>query len=1049
MGVQRTLVVGGFVLAFLLSAIAAPVQAATTIGLYTDANGSSCSFAGNQTGVIDTYVIVKPDALGISGVRFAVPVPECFSGTWLADFKPDDSLQIGDSPLGTSVAFTSCGTVPRVALRIQYFRTSSTACCAFPIEPDPFTGIIEGTTCALQQASMIPIVAHVNADATCPCAEVNPPHPPESPVPTNNAINISANTSLDWSPSPLDADVQDYDVYIGTTQSPLLVATVTQSFYQPPQPLAEGTVHYWQIVVRDTEGYTSPGPLWSFRTSGNFPPNPPGSPSPADGAANVALVVTLDWLTGDPDNDPMTYDVYFGTTSNPPLVASNHVRGYELPILAYATQYFWRIVARDSKGGETSGPVWSFTTRVTNGAPLVPFSPSPVANALVVPVNSGLSWQCSDPDGDPVNFDVYFGFSNPPALVATGITAKSYQGPLMAFQTTYYWKVIARDTQGFTTAGPLWTFSTRPNAPPSIPANPSPANGATKIWVNPTLMWTSTDEYPGMTFDVYFGTTNPPPLVAFGFSGTSYSLPQLSPTTQYFWKIIARDVQGLQNTGPVWAFYTAAVPVPFQPSPGNAGLGGNPLMLRWSCSTPNNQTPQCDVYFGTTDPPPLVATGITPYMGQTGFQFAPSVSVATGTTYYWRIFASDNLVGGMGPLWTFTGATQGDVNGDGLVTVDDAACALQVAVNKITCAGTARAEMAAVDCTVGVSARDALCIHRRAIGQSCPYCGESETIGAVSSPVVTRSSYSLVDNTLTTTLAVAGLPSLEAFKFHLRMPFNVQLTAVTRVGASQNFEGLEKNWYLAGADVAGYGLTPVNTTISTDFVEMQFVVSGTLSGFIVAENFQDDLAGAASVTIVAGSGKGGGGELPVTFTRFGATLDDDGVRIAWQLRANDALESYTLFRHEDGKTPLALAGGAITGTTGSYLDRSAEAGKTYRYEMLVHTAAGDDVRSQLVTITVARIGLTLGPNHPNPFNPQTTIPYYVPTGAGRVHVRLAIYDTQGRAVRVLVNEDQASGAHDVLWHGEDETGSTVSSGIYFCVLQVGSERRTQKLVMLK
>jgi hypothetical protein len=52
-------------------------------------------------------------------------------------------------------------------------------------------------------------------------------------------------------------------------------------------------------------------------------------------------------------------------------------------------------------------------------------------------------------------------------------------------------------------------------------------------------------------------------------------------------------------------------------------------------------------------------------------------------------------------------------------------------------------------------------------------------------------------------------------------------------------------------------------------------------------------------------------------------------------------------------------------------------------------------------------------------------------------------------VRVLVDEDQSGGAREVLWRGDDETGATVSSGIYFCVLQAGKERRTQKLVLLK
>src|SRR5262249_52755716 len=162
----------------------------------------------------------------------------------------------------------------------------------------------------------------------------------------------------------------------------------------------------------------------------------------------------------------------------------------------------------------------------------------------------------------------------------------------------------------------------------------------------------------------------------------------------------------------------------------------------------------------------------------------------------------------------------------------------------------------------------------------------------------------------------------------------------------------------------------------------------------------------------------------VTFARFDATPGNDGVRVAWQMRFLDAADSYTLYRHEDGRSPLALTHGAIQGATGSYLDRTVEVGRTYRYEMLVRTTDGKDVRSPLVTVTVPSLGLALGPNHPNPFNPQTTIPYYVPAGTSPVRVRLIIYDTSGRTVRVLVDESQVGGPREVVWRGDDETGAT-------------------------
>jgi flagellar hook assembly protein FlgD len=93
--------------------------------------------------------------------------------------------------------------------------------------------------------------------------------------------------------------------------------------------------------------------------------------------------------------------------------------------------------------------------------------------------------------------------------------------------------------------------------------------------------------------------------------------------------------------------------------------------------------------------------------------------------------------------------------------------------------------------------------------------------------------------------------------------------------------------------------------------------------------------------------------------------------------------------------------------------------------------------------------MTLGQNHPNPFNPQTSIPYTLPGGSQTSHVRLFILDVSGGIVRRLVNESQAGGSHTALWNGDDDRGTPVSSGVYFYVLDVEGRRLTKKLVLLK
>jgi uncharacterized protein (TIGR02145 family) len=96
----------------------------------------------------------------------------------------------------------------------------------------------------------------------------------------------------------------------------------------------------------------------------NYPPEPPSSPIPVDGAENQSIEVDISWTCTDPEGDPMTYDIYFGTEAIPPLVATGHTETtYDPGTLEINTEYFWKIVSHDNANHTTEGIVWSFTTR--------------------------------------------------------------------------------------------------------------------------------------------------------------------------------------------------------------------------------------------------------------------------------------------------------------------------------------------------------------------------------------------------------------------------------------------------------------------------------------------------------------------------------------------------------------------------------------------------------------------------------------------------------------------------------------------------------------
>lgn len=91
-------------------------------------------------------------------------------------------------------------------------------------------------------------------------------------------------------------------------------------------------------------------------------------------------------------------------------------------------------------------------------------------------------------------------------------------------------------------------------------------------------------------------------------------------------------------------------------------------------------------------------------------------------------------------------------------------------------------------------------------------------------------------------------------------------------------------------------------------------------------------------------------------------------------------------------------------------------------------------------------GFELRGNYPNPFNPSTTIEYVLPK---RMHVTIDIYNTLGQLVRQLVNSEKPAGEHLVEWDGKDNSGATVSTGIYFYRVQSDSFAQSRKMVLLK
>ncbi|MCP4712662.1 MAG: T9SS type A sorting domain-containing protein, partial [Planctomycetes bacterium] len=85
-------------------------------------------------------------------------------------------------------------------------------------------------------------------------------------------------------------------------------------------------------------------------------------------------------------------------------------------------------------------------------------------------------------------------------------------------------------------------------------------------------------------------------------------------------------------------------------------------------------------------------------------------------------------------------------------------------------------------------------------------------------------------------------------------------------------------------------------------------------------------------------------------------------------------------------------------------------------------------------------------NYPNPFNPATTIAFSI---AKSGHVSLKVFDTAGRLVRTLVDDENEPDHYRVTWDGRDNNNTVLASGVYFYQLKTDELIQMKRMVLMK
>ncbi|MFO7881342.1 MAG: hypothetical protein R6U52_02240 [Kosmotogaceae bacterium] len=165
---------------------------------------------------------------------------------------------------------------------------------------------------------------------------------------------------LDDYASDPDGDPLTYSLESG-------VGTITDAIYTYSTDIDASGTYDVTIEANDGREGTAEDTFTITVKNVNEAPNEPHSPIPTNEATNVSVNLELEWECSDPDDDDLTYDIYFAPHDSPPKIAEdydeksfNYSNYYEE--LDNEKMYYWKIVARDENGAETEGPLWLFTT---------------------------------------------------------------------------------------------------------------------------------------------------------------------------------------------------------------------------------------------------------------------------------------------------------------------------------------------------------------------------------------------------------------------------------------------------------------------------------------------------------------------------------------------------------------------------------------------------------------------------------------------------------------------------------------------------------------
>ncbi len=437
---------------------------------------------------------------------------DCFVGNagyvafWI-DLNDDNDFEDADEYLGTSAHFaynenlTGTITIPETApegmhkLRIRFI-AGNTA----PAQGDACTPL---STFSYEGDCHQYAINVYNPNTPPPCAS--------NPIPANSSVDVVLNEILEWS----STDATNFDVYFGTTATPIFVQNQAENSYNPGL-LDQNTQYYWKIIAKNDFGNATGCEIWSFTTGEDSEYCIPRASDCEEWGDHIDDFYMLDLIHENTGCAGMSgYGDYTETEFTTDLIQGSNV--------TWASNYstsdalaIWIDFNDDGIFYETNEFVYHTEVEFVN--------------------------EHIDTDNFNLPQDAPFGTHR--MRVRCG-----YYGHLLPDYEFSGDQACA--SIGYSETHDYNITIIDATEAPQCAENPNPENGAVNQYLNPELTWSANQ---ALSYDVYFGTTT---LEYIGeVTNASYSPEILDADTEYQWKIVPKNSIGEATGCDIWTFTT-------------------------------------------------------------------------------------------------------------------------------------------------------------------------------------------------------------------------------------------------------------------------------------------------------------------------------------------------------------------------------------------------------------------------------------------------------------------------------------------------------------